>query len=98
MSEEEAWGEEGCLSFPGIYGEVLRSESVVVEATDLEGELLRVEASAFFARVLQHEIDHLEGKLFIEKMKPEDREKNRALLKEMEDRFRKPKGAAESTR
>jgi peptide deformylase len=58
--------EEGCLSLPGIFGDVSRSEWVVVEAQDREGAPIRRRASGLMARVFQHEIDHLDGVLFID--------------------------------
>ncbi|NLA11766.1 MAG: peptide deformylase [Firmicutes bacterium] len=60
-------GPEGCLSVPGIYGEVPRATRVVVEALDPGGKAVRIEAEGFLARILQHEIDHLEGTLFIDR-------------------------------
>lgn len=67
----EAEGEEidveGCLSIPGIYGEVPRASRVLVEALDPAGEPLRLEAEGFLARILQHEIDHLDGILFLDR-------------------------------
>jgi peptide deformylase len=62
----EQLGEEGCLSLPGIFADVLRAEWVVVEAVDRTGAPLRRRASGLLARVLQHEIDHLDGILFID--------------------------------
>jgi len=61
-------GLEGCLSFPGLYGDVVRPEEVVVEATKLNGKRARVEASGLMARAFCHEVDHLDGKLFIDKV------------------------------
>jgi len=81
------WGEEGCLSFPGIFGEVARAKQVRVEALNLDGEPVLVEAEDLFARVLQHEIDHLDGVLFITKMRPADKLANRAALEELVQRF-----------
>ena len=63
----EAIDIEGCLSLPGIYGEVPRAEHVQVTGLDREGKEVRLDAQGFMARVLQHEIDHLEGILFIDK-------------------------------
>jgi len=60
--------EEGCLSVPGVNGNVKRASRVVVEYTDLSGERRRVEAEGLPARVFQHEIDHLDGKLFIDRL------------------------------
>ena len=58
--------QEGCLSFPGIFGDVERAEKVKVEYTNRYGKRRFVEAEGLLARCLQHEIDHLDGKLFIE--------------------------------
>jgi peptide deformylase len=58
--------EEGCLSIPDIYGDVVRPATVRVRALNLEGNAFEVDASELFARCLQHEIDHLHGKLFID--------------------------------
>jgi peptide deformylase len=63
-------GEEGCLSLPGLVGEVERSASIVVEALDLQGKPVRIEASGLHARCIQHEIDHLDGVLFIDHLSP----------------------------
>ena len=60
---------EGCLSIPGVYGEVERFEQVTVEAMDRNGKPTRIAAEGLLARALQHEIDHLEGILFIERSK-----------------------------
>jgi peptide deformylase len=64
----EVVGEEGCLSLPGIFADVARSEWVVVEAQDRQGILFRQRAAGLLARVLQHEIDHLDGILFIDRV------------------------------
>lgn len=59
---------EGCLSFPGLYQNVRRHKTVVVQYYDLKGELKQATATDLAARVWQHEIDHLQGELFIDKM------------------------------
>jgi peptide deformylase len=59
-------GPEGCLSCPGMYGDVKRSQYVKVKALNEQGEEMIIEAEDFLARALQHEIDHLEGILFID--------------------------------
>jgi peptide deformylase len=71
-------GEEGCLSIPDIFGDVERSQRVVVETTSLEGERVRLEATDLRARVIQHEIDHLNGVLFLDHLSPL---KRRMLMK-----------------
>ncbi|WP_019242362.1 MULTISPECIES: peptide deformylase [Bacillus] len=59
---------EGCLSFPGIYGEVERPDFVVIQAQDRNGNHYELEAEEFYARAIQHEIDHLNGVLFTSKV------------------------------
>jgi peptide deformylase len=63
-------GEEGCLSLPGLVGEVERAAKIVVEGHDPDGKPLRLEASELVARCIQHEIDHLDGVLFIDRLSP----------------------------
>lgn len=58
---------EGCLSLPGIYGEVPRFAEVKVSGQDRWGKKIKLAASGFWARVFQHEIDHLRGILFLER-------------------------------
>ncbi len=60
-------GNEGCLSIPGVFGEVERCAKVKVEGITREGKRVLLEGEGFLARVLQHEIDHLNGVLFIER-------------------------------
>ena len=65
-SEEEELGSEGCLSCPGLVGNVWRSSEITVRAYDVEGNLIDIQAKGFEARCFQHEIDHLDGRLFID--------------------------------
>ena len=64
QGEEEM--EEGCLSVPGVYEMVKRSQVVRVQALDEEGESFEMEANGLLSICIQHEIDHLEGKLFVD--------------------------------
>lgn len=66
-SEEDS---EGCLSIPDVRAPVTRNATIEVEAYDLEGNLIRADASGLMARILQHETDHLDGKLFIDRLSP----------------------------
>jgi len=66
-------GNEGCLSFPGLRGDVHRPVSVRVNALALTGEEMKFEADGLLARAVQHEFDHLQGILFIDRMSEEDR-------------------------
>ncbi len=61
--------EEGCLSVPGKWGDVTRAEEIVVSGQNKMGKKVKVKAWGLLARVFQHEIDHLNGKLFIDRAK-----------------------------
>ncbi|MBA2341509.1 MAG: peptide deformylase [Pyrinomonadaceae bacterium] len=74
MKEGEQTGEEGCLSFPGIYFPVTRAMRAVVRAQDIDGEEFEVDGMELTARCMLHENDHLEGVLFIERTSPLKRE------------------------
>ncbi|MHB9029563.1 MAG: peptide deformylase [Candidatus Latescibacterota bacterium] len=67
-AEGECSLEEGCLSIPGIYEDVVRPERVRVRYRDPEGRTLEMEADGFLARVIQHESDHLDGILFVDRL------------------------------
>jgi len=67
-AEGEQIGQEGCLSIPGLYGDVQRALYVEVEALDRKGREVIFELEGMPARVVQHEIDHLDGVLFIDKV------------------------------
>lgn len=73
-------GEEGCLSFPDIYGDVKRAARVVVECQDETGAHRRYDVNGFTARAFQHEIEHLDGKLLIDHFSPMKRELVRKRL------------------
>ncbi len=68
-------GTEGCLSIPGMYGDVERFTAVTVQGIDRHGAPITVQGSGLLARALQHEIDHLEGILFIERAQSVFRER-----------------------
>lgn len=61
-------GEEGCLSIPGLYGDVERAMAVTVEAYDIKGRPVDYDMEGYAAVIVQHEIDHLDGVLFIDKV------------------------------
>ena len=67
-SVETAKFEEGCLSVPGIFADVIRSESVKVQAWNEKGRPFTLEASGILARVIQHEYDHLDGIVFLDRV------------------------------
>jgi peptide deformylase len=66
-SDETITGQEGCLSLPGLYGDVERHETVEVRGLDRKGRAVRLTLSGMAARVAQHEIDHLDGVLFTDR-------------------------------
>lgn len=70
--QDEATGKEteGCLSIPGLEELVRRPIAVRVEGLDPAGDTVTVDADGLFARALQHEIDHLDGKLFLDRVSP----------------------------
>ena len=61
-------GPEGCLSVPGVEGEVARAETILVRGLDEKGAPVTLPAGGLLARALQHEIDHLDGILFVDRM------------------------------
>jgi peptide deformylase len=68
--EGEQVGEEGCLSFPGIFVQVTRPQRVVVRAQDTDGSPFTLDIMELEARCVAHETDHLDGELFIEYLSP----------------------------
>jgi peptide deformylase len=68
--EDEQDGEEGCLSFPGIYFDVKRRLNTVARGFTDRGDPVQVVGTEILARCLQHETDHLDGVLFIDRMDP----------------------------
>lgn len=88
-------GEEGCLSFPGLYGNVQRARKVRVQAFNLDGEPFEVEATDLFGRALQHETDHLAGRLYIDVMAPDVRASVAAKVREFEVVYRQAQAAGE---
>ncbi len=66
VSEERGFGEEGCLSLPGIYAQVERFMALKVRFQDLEGNVIEMELDRLDARIFQHELDHLDGVLFVD--------------------------------
>ena len=78
------WGDEGCLSFPGIYAEVERHRDIVISYQDLQGEEKTMKATEFLARVIQHEMDHIDGVLFVDRLSPVDKLRVKPQLVEME--------------
>ncbi len=72
--------EEGCLSVPGVFEKVTRSERVRVAALDLQGESFELDADGLLAVCIQHEMDHLEGRVFVEHLSRLKQSRIRARL------------------
>ena len=79
-SEGEQEREEGCLSVPGIYAQVRRADSIVVEALDRSGVGFTLQADGLLAVCIQHEIDHLDGKVFVDYLSRIKRDRIRKKL------------------
>jgi peptide deformylase len=65
-SAEEELGTEGCLSIPGIVGDVERPLTVTVKGLNRRGQSVKIKAGGWLARIFQHEVDHLNGVLFVD--------------------------------
>lgn len=81
-SEEQ---EEGCLSLPGLYAPVRRSETIRAQAYNLAGQQMTIDASGLLARAIQHELDHLDGILFIDRLSETSKLAVRPKLDEFEE-------------
>lgn len=75
--------QEGCLSIPGVYFEIVRPKEVFVTGIDLEGNDVEVELDELAARLIQHEYDHLDGKLMVEYLVEEQRKEANKALREL---------------
>jgi peptide deformylase len=67
-SKEKETQDEGCLSFPQVYGPVERAVEVEIQGLDLEGKPIQIRGAGMLGRAFQHELDHLDGIVFIERM------------------------------
>jgi len=87
FSEDKVLDVEGCLSIPGIYMEVPRSNFIVVKGIDINGKKIELKASGLLARVIQHEVDHLNGVLFVDYLTREQKADIQRSLKEIRKRY-----------
>jgi peptide deformylase len=79
--------EEGCLSIPGIRGDVTRPDGIRVRYQDVDGKSHVIDIDGMFARVVQHEIDHLDGKLFIDYLSMGERTLLKPRLKKIAEKY-----------
>jgi len=90
LVQQAGWeeSEEGCLRFPGIYVRLGRFTRVRVRYQDLQGKTREMDAEDILARAVQHELDHLDGRLLVDRMSAVQRMAHRRRLRELEDRHR----------
>ena len=82
QTKGSAEAEEGCLSIPGLYADVKRPERVTISAFNLQGEEVTMELDGLFGRIVQHETDHLDGRLFVDRLSPTSQMDVRPTLEE----------------
>jgi peptide deformylase len=82
---EPVMGPEGCLSFPGMYADIMRPETVDVTALDEHGRQIKFRCGGLLARAIQHETDHLNGILFIDRMDSDTKFEMQAELDALSD-------------
>jgi len=96
--ESEGWqvGEEGCLSFPGIFVKIRRFHRVRVRYQDVTGQVHEVETEGLLSRAVQHECDHLQGRLLVDRMTPVQRMAQRRRLRDLKARYARRTAGAET--
>ena len=78
--------DEGCLSIPGLYVEMLRPNNVLIRGLGIDGDEIEIEASELMGRLFQHEIDHLNGVLMFDRMTPEQRKAAMTEYRRLQER------------
>ena len=84
LSDDEQFGDEGCLSIPDLAFPTRRAKRVIAKGMNMYGEPVVIEGSDLLARAVQHETDHLDGILFIDRLDPEARKEAMKLIREAE--------------
>lgn len=82
--EGEQIGDEGCLSFPGLYQQVKREMRVIVKARDLKGDKFELDVKGLAARCILHETDHCDGIVFLDRMTALKREMAKRKIKRLQ--------------
>ncbi|MCA8918190.1 MAG: peptide deformylase [Planctomycetes bacterium] len=85
----EQWGDEGCLSFPGMFAKKMRPMKVTMRAQNVKGEWFEVTGEKLLARALLHERDHLDGNLFVQDLEPAEFVKLRKDLDTMKKNYKR---------
>ncbi len=91
-------GEEGCLSFPGLYAKIQRAEWIRYRYRTLAGGTEEQEAEGMEARAIQHECDHLDGILFVKRMSPAEKQSRSGQLRELERKWQARQAEAGGSR
>ena len=86
-SQEITPYEEGCLSIPGVYSDIMRPSSIILQAWNLEGKPFKMEVEGILSRVIQHEIDHLKGVLFIDHLSEKKRQRVVSLYEKRQSKI-----------
>lgn len=87
--------EEGCLSIPGLYVEMVRPKEILLKGINIDGEEVSVEADELLSRLFQHELDHLNGVLMFERMTPDQRTEALAEYRRLTEALDDVSGARE---
>jgi peptide deformylase len=82
--------DEGCLSIPGLYVEMVRPKEVLLAGWTLDGEEIQIEADELLARLFQHELDHLHGVLMFDRMTPDQRKEALAEWRRLQEQAARP--------
>jgi peptide deformylase len=77
--------DEGCLSIPNLYVEIMRPKQVLLRGVGIDGDTIEIEADELEARMFQHELDHLHGVLMFDRMSPEQRREAMAEYRRLGD-------------
>ena len=85
--KKKEFGEEGCLSFPGIQADVERALEITVVYQDINGEEQSLKCDGWLARIVQHEIDHLEGVFFVDRLTAGEKLRVKSQLLELESQY-----------
>jgi peptide deformylase len=85
----EQYCDEGCLSFPGMFAKKLRPNKVTMKAQDVKGNWFEVTGEGLLARALVHELDHLNGKVFVNDLEPQEYIKLRKELEQMKREYKR---------
>ena len=83
-TEGEWEHQEGCLSIPGLYFDIVRPKEILLVGHDLDGNEVQIEADEMVARIFQHELDHLDGVLMVERLDADQRKQAKKAVRELQ--------------